>query len=137
MHMGEVAGRNAAGDNAVTRLSVVPHVLHTVPEIGWVGLTEEQARAAGHNVRIGAADLSYSAYAVTRGFQRGGVKVIADSRLGQVLGVHACGPNVSEIVAVAAAVMQAEVSIDDLTAMLHWHPGATESLIEAARRAVG
>jgi dihydrolipoamide dehydrogenase len=132
-----VAGRNAAGDDAVTRLSVVPHVLHTIPEIAWIGLTEEQARAAGHQVRVGAADLAYNAFAVTRGFQRGGIKVVADAQLGQVLGVHASGPNVGEVIAVAAAVMQAEVSVDDLAAMVHWHPSAAESLVEAARRALG
>lgn len=135
MHMGDVAGRNAAGDSAVTRLSVVPHVLHTIPETAWVGLTEEAARTAGHDVVVGAADLTYNAYAVTRGFRAGGVKVIAERRLGQVLGVHASGPGAAEVVAVAAALMQAEVPLDDLAAMVHWHPGATEALVEAARRA--
>jgi dihydrolipoamide dehydrogenase len=80
--------------------------------------------------------MAYSAFAVIRGFQRGGVRVIADARLGQVLGVHACGPGAAEIIAVAAAVMQAEVSVDDLAAMVHWHPSAAESLVEAARRAI-
>ncbi|GAB4325605.1 MAG: dihydrolipoyl dehydrogenase [Dehalococcoidia bacterium] len=135
MHMGDVAGRNAAGGDDVTRLAAVPHVLHTIPETAWVGMTEEQARAAGHDVVIGAADLSYNAFAVTHGFRSGGVKLVAERRLGQVLGVHAAGPGAAEVIAVAAAMMQAEVALDDLAAMVHWHPGGTEALVEAARRA--
>ena len=136
MHMGDVAGRNATGDSAAVRLAAVPHVLHSIPEIAWVGLSEEQARASGYEVSVGAADLTYSARAVTMGFQRGGLKLVADRRLGQVLGVHGCGPNMAEAIAVAAAVMQAEVPLDDLAAMVHWHPSASEVLVDAARQAL-
>lgn len=135
MHMGDVAGRNAAGGDAVTRLTALPHVLHTIPETAWVGLTEEEARAAGHDVVIGAADLTSNAFAVTRGFRAGGVKLIGERRLGEVLGVHAAGPGAAEVVAVAAAIMQAEVPLDDVAAMVQWHPGGAEALVEAARRA--
>lgn len=134
-HMGEVAGANAAGGEAVARLNALPHVLHTVPEIGWIGRTEEQARAEGYDVRCGVFDLSYGARALTLGARQGLVKVVAERELGEVLGVHVVGPGASEMLAVAASVMQAETTIHDLASMVFWHPSMAEGLAEAARRA--
>jgi dihydrolipoamide dehydrogenase len=135
-HMGEVAAINATGGEAVARLSRIPHLLHTITEIGWIGLTEEAARARGYDVATGAFDLSFNARAIALGARAGIVKVVADRELGEILGVHVVGPEASEIMAVAAASMQAEVTLDDLAAMVHWHPGAAEGLAAAARRAL-
>lgn len=135
-HMGEVAGANAAGGQAVTRLARLPRLVHTYPEVGWVGLTEAAAREAGHTVAIGAADVAYNARAVALGAKTGAVKVIADRDLGEVLGVHAVGPEAAEVIAVAAALMQAEVPLAEVAAMSLWHPSLVESLAEAARRAL-
>jgi dihydrolipoamide dehydrogenase len=134
-HMGEVAGTNATGGHARTRLSRVPQVLHTVPEMGWIGLTESAAKAMGHAVMAGIFDLSYNARAITLGAREGVVKVVAERELGEVLGVHVVGPNVSEIINIAATVMQAEATVHDLAAMTYWHPSLAEGLVEAARRA--
>ncbi|MGE5596521.1 MAG: dihydrolipoyl dehydrogenase family protein [Hyphomicrobiales bacterium] len=134
-HMGEVAAANATGGDERTRLAALPHLLHLVPEAGWVGLSEPAARALGHDVRTGAFDLSYNARAVVLGAREGIVKVVADSESGQVLGVHAAGPAASEILAVASTVIQSELLLEDLAALVAWHPGTTEALIEAARRA--
>jgi dihydrolipoamide dehydrogenase len=134
-HMGEVAGTNATGGHARARLNRVPHVLHTVPEIGWIGLTESAAKEMGHDVIAGVFDLSYNARAVALGAREGVVKVVAERELGEVLGVHAVGPGVAEIINIAATVMQAEATIHDLAAMTYWHPSLAEGLVEAARRA--
>ncbi|HEX6030335.1 MAG TPA: FAD-dependent oxidoreductase [Tepidiformaceae bacterium] len=136
MHMGEVAGANAAGGEAVTRLSRVPHLLHTFPELAWIGLTEEQATAEGYDVSTGVFDLSYNARAVALGARTGMVKVVADRELGEVLGVHLAGPAASEMLAVATAVMQAEIPLADLAAIVFWHPSVSEGLVEAAKRAL-
>lgn len=136
IHMGEVAGTNATGGAARTSLGALPHVIHTYPGIGWIGLTEEGARAAGHDVVTGIFDLSYNARAITIGAREGLVKVVADRKLGEVLGVHAVGPEVAEILAVATVTMQAEIRLQDLAAMIPWHPSVSEGLVEAARRAV-
>lgn len=136
-HMGEVAAANATGGSAVTRLAAVPRLLHGVQGIAWVGTTEEAARAAGRTVRSGAYDLSFNARALTLGARTGLVKVIADGDVGEILGVHAVGPEAAEIIAVAAALMQAEVTVYDLAAMVAWHPGVAEGLVQAARRASG
>ena len=135
-HMGEVAGKNAVGLNASTRLHALPHLLHTVPEIGWVGMTEAWARTARPQIAIGMADLAYNPRAVALGARQGAVKVIAGAELGELLGVQVVGPGAGEIITVAAALMQAEVSVYDLAAMVCWHPSMTESLVEAARRAM-
>ncbi|MBI5947161.1 MAG: NAD(P)/FAD-dependent oxidoreductase [Chloroflexi bacterium] len=134
-HMGEVAGANAAGGTARTRLDRIPHLLHTLPEIGWIGLTEAQAKTAGKNVAAGVFDLSYNARAIALGAREGLVKVVADRDLGEILGVHVAGPGAAEIVNIAATLMQAEVTLADLAAMTYWHPSMAEGLVEAARRA--
>lgn len=133
-HMGEVAGENAAGGDAATRLGRIPHLLHTVPECGWVGMTEAAALAAGHDVVTGMFDLAYNARAVTLGAREGLVKVVADRLLGEILGVHVTGPGAAEIVNLAAFAMQAELRVDDLAAFVAWHPSMAEGLAEAARR---
>lgn len=135
-HMGEVAGANAAGDTRRVRLGRVPHLLHTLPEIAWVGLTEEQARTAGHLVTTGLFDLSFNARSVVAGGRQGLVKLVADAELGEILGVHAIGPDAGEIATTAAALMQAEATVQQLAEMVFWHPSASEGLREAARRAV-
>ena len=133
-HMGEVAATNATGGPAVTRLNSLPRILHTVPTVAWVGSTEDAARSAGRKVATGVFDHSYNARAITLGARTGLVKVIAERDLGEILGVHAIGPEAAEIVAVAASLMQAEATVHDLAAMVAWHPSITEGLIEAARR---
>jgi dihydrolipoamide dehydrogenase len=136
-HMGEVAATNATGGQARTHLAALPHMVHTIPEAGWVGLTEEAARREGHDVATGLFDLSYNARALVLGSRQGIVKVVADRELGEVLGVHVTGPEASEILAVAASLMQAEVTLPDLAASVHWHPSIAEGLVQAARRAMG
>ncbi|MFN8618338.1 MAG: NAD(P)/FAD-dependent oxidoreductase [Dehalococcoidia bacterium] len=135
-HMGEVAGANASGGAARTRLSRVPHILHTAPEIGWIGLTEAAAKERGYQCAAGVFDLSYNARAVTLGAREGVVKVVAERELGEVLGVHVVGPGAAEIINIAATVMATEATIDDLAAMTYWHPSLAEGLVEAARRAL-
>ena len=135
-HMGEVAAVNATGGTAATRLSAIPRLLHTIPSIAWVGVTEEAAKAAGHDTATGVIDLSFNARAVTLGARTGLVKVVAERNLGEILGVHVVGPEAAEIVAVAASLMQAEVSVHDLASMVAWHPSIGEALNDAAKRAI-
>lgn len=134
-HMGEVAAANATGGTAATRLDAIPRLLHAIPPIAWVGMTEDAARAAGHDLATGVFDMAYNARVVTLGARTGIVKLIAERRLGEILGVHVVGPEAGEIVAVAASLMQAEVPVHDLASMVAWHPSVSEALIEAAKRA--
>jgi dihydrolipoamide dehydrogenase len=133
-HMGEVAAVNATGGTAATRLDAIPRLLHTVPPIAWVGVTEDTARAAGHDPVTGVFDMAYNARAITLGARTGLVKIIAGRDLGELLGVHVVGPEAGEMVAVASALMQAEATVHDLASMVAWHPSVPEALIEAAKR---
>ena len=134
--MGRVAGTNAAGGEARLRRASIPHLLHTTPEIAWTGITEEEARRRGHEVTVGVIDLAFTAHAITLGAREGMLKLVAERELGEVLGVHAAGPDAAEIVAVAALAMQSELPLDQLASTTHWHPSAAEAHAEAARRAL-
>jgi len=135
-HAGRVAGANAAGGAVSASVSALPHVLHTLPEIGWVGATEPVARAAGHAVATGVADLTWSARSITLGGREGACKVIADATTGALLGVHVVGAGAAEILAVAAFAMQAECTLDQVAATVQWHPAFAEALSAAAREAL-
>ena len=111
-------------------------VIYFYDFIQRVGLTEEAARARGFDVATGMADLSFNARAIVVGARQGLIKVVADREIGQVLGVHAAGPGSSEVITVASTIMQAEIPLADLAALVTWHPGVTEGLVEAARRAL-
>ncbi len=135
-HMGEIAGANAAGGNERIRASAAPHLLHTLPEIGWIGTSESSARASGHDVVTAFVDLTWSARAITLGGREGLLKLVAERTYGQILGVHIVGPDAAEILAISALAMQSELTLDDLAAVTHWHPSASESLAAAARQAL-
>ena len=131
-HMGAVAGLNATGGEARTRLSTLPHVVHSIPELGWVGLSEERARGQGIDVSCGMFDLGFNARALTLGAKQGVVKVVSNPMLGEILGAQSVGPETAEIVAVAAALIQAEVTVHDLASAIQWHPSVSEGLCQAA-----
>lgn len=135
-HQGRVAAENALGLDARVRLRAVPRTLHTQPELAYVGLNEQQARERGHEVRIGIADLGANLNAVARGRGEGVVKLVADARHGEILGVHAMGPGVCELIGQAALAMELEATVHDLAAVTQWHPSLSEALVEAARRAL-
>src|SRR5205823_2376185 len=128
LRMGEVAAVNATGGDVSMPGAALPHLLHTLPEIGWIGFTQEQAARAGYDVCTGTVDLGYNARALALGAPFGLVKLVAERNLGEILGVHAVGPGAGEIIAAAATAMHAELTLDGLASVLHWHPGLAESL---------
>jgi dihydrolipoamide dehydrogenase len=134
LHMGDVAGAVAAGDQAVTRLQAMPHVLHTMPGIGWIGASEASARADGVDVAVGIVDLAANGRAVTLGGRGGYLKLVADAATGELLGAHVVGPDAAELLAVAGTAVQAELTAADVAALVPWHPTLTESLVDAARQ---
>jgi dihydrolipoamide dehydrogenase len=135
MQMGEVAGTNAAGGDMRMGSKQVPRLLHSVPELGWVGLTEKHAVDQGYDVAVGIFDMAHNARALTLGAREGVVKVIAERELGQVLGVHIAGSGASEVLLLATMALQNELLIDDIASLVAWHPSIAEGLVQAARRA--
>jgi dihydrolipoamide dehydrogenase len=139
IHEGRVAAENALGQKSRLDLRAVPRCIHTHPEYAAVGISDESARggrAAGREVRVGMADLSANARAAALGQQEGVVKLVADARTGEILGVHILGPQASELIGQAVLAMRLEATVYDLAATVHWHPSLSEALTEAARRAL-
>src|SRR5271157_5892985 len=109
----------------------IPGATYTEPGIGSVGLTEAQARAAGYDVKIGKFPFSANSKASILGSHDGFVKVVADAKYGEILGVHIIGPQAYELIAEAVAAMQAEATVETMMATIHAHPTLYEALGEA------
>jgi dihydrolipoamide dehydrogenase len=133
---GRVAAERAVGQKSRLDLRAVPRCIHTHPEYAAVGLSDQEARAAGREVRVGLADLSANARAAALGQPEGAVKLVADARTGEILGVHILGPQASELIGQAVLAMRLEATVYDLAAAVHWHPSLSEAMSEAARRAL-
>jgi dihydrolipoamide dehydrogenase len=129
---GAVAAANAAGGAERFDGSVVPACLYTYPEVGRVGLKEEQARDAGHDVCVGRAPFGGNARARCAGETAGFVKVVADRGSGRLLGVHILGPNATELVHEAALALRAGIPAQEWARAVRGHPTYAETLGQAA-----
>lgn len=129
-----------AGKPVLLNHDVIPNVVYTDPELAQVGLTEEEARRRGLDVRVGVANVKANARAKTLGAAEGLVKIVAEARTDRILGVHAVGPRASEWIAEAAVAMEFGAASEDLARTTHPHPTLSELVREAAmaveRRAI-
>ena len=128
---GKVAVETALGRRSSLNLKTVPNCVFTNPEIASVGLTEKQAREAGHDVQIGRFPLSASGKALTYGETSGFVKVVSSARFGEVLGLHVVGPHASDLIHEGGLALALEATLDELAATLHGHPTLGEAIHEA------
>ncbi len=108
-----------------------PNCTYCEPQIGSIGLTEKQAREAGYQVKTGKFPFAANAKASILGHHEGFIKVVAEEKYGEVLGVHAIGPLATEIVAEPVAALSLEATIDDLMATVHAHPTVWEAMGDA------
>jgi dihydrolipoamide dehydrogenase len=115
----------------------VPRCTYCDPEIGSVGLTEAQARQQGYDVRVGSFPFKALARARMAGETDGFVKIVADKKYDEVLGVHIIGPRATELVAEAVLALRLECTIEELVKTIHAHPTMTEAIGEAAHAAHG
>jgi dihydrolipoamide dehydrogenase len=115
----------------------VPRCTYTEPEIGSVGLTESQAKAAGHDVRVGTFPFRALARARMAGETDGFVKIVAEKKYDEILGVHIIGPRATELVSEAVMALRMEVTVEELTKTIHAHPTMSEAVGEAAHAAHG
>ena len=136
--MGEVAAENAVkGNHREVKLLSAPSVVYTSPEVAQVGLTEEQAREKYEDIRIGRFSFAANGRALASGDAVGFVKVIADSRYGEVLGVHIIGPSAAEIITQASLIMEMEITVDEVVNTIYGHPTYSEALAEAFADVLG
>lgn len=117
------------------RYDAVPSAIFTSPEIGEVGLSEEQARAQNHRIVCGTTPMRLLGKAHAMGELPGFFKVVADADSGRVLGVHCVGAHASDIVAEAGLALTAGLDVWQLAHTIHAHPTLAEGLVEAARAA--
>ncbi|HRF53266.1 MAG TPA: dihydrolipoyl dehydrogenase [Aquimonas sp.] len=112
--------------------NTVPWVIYTEPEIAWVGQTEQQVKAAGIPFKVGTFPFAAIGRAVAMNETAGLVKVIAHAETDRILGMHLCGPNVSELVHEGVVAMEFKGSAEDLARICHAHPTLSEAVHEAA-----
>ncbi len=117
--------------------NAIPNVVYTNPELAGVGQTEEEARAAGLDVRVGVFPFLANGRARCLGNPEGQVKVVADARTDRILGVHILGPRASDLIAEAVLAIEFGASAEDLARTCHAHPTLPEALKEAALAVAG
>jgi len=132
-----LAERIAGHDVQPINYDHVPRCTYTEPEIGSVGLTEAEAREQGHEVRIGTFPFRALARARMAGETDGFVKIVAEKKYDEILGVHIIGPRSTELVAEAVMALRMEVTVEELVKTIHAHPTMSEAVGEAAHAAHG
>ena len=135
--MGEVAAENAIlGNHREIKLETTPSAIYTIPEVGMVGLTEEEAKEK-YDINIGKFAFIGNGRALASGDATGFVKVIADKKYGEILGVHIVGQSAAEIINEASSLMAMEITVDEVIKTIHGHPTFSEALFEACADVLG
>jgi len=135
-HVGAMSGivavtKIAGRQFRAVRRERIPACTYCDPQIGSVGLTEAQARERGLEIKVGKFPFAGNSKATIVGSHDGFVKIVADAKYGEILGVHIIGPQATELIAEAVAVMELEGTIDELMFTIHAHPTLTEAMLDA------
>ena len=115
----------------------VPGCTYCDPEIGSVGLTEAKAKQRGYDVRVGTFPFGVLGRAKMAGETDGFVKIVAEKKYDELLGVHMIGLRATELVAEATAALNLECTVEALIQTIHAHPTMSEAVREAAHAAHG
>ncbi|WP_025197215.1 dihydrolipoyl dehydrogenase [Streptococcus agalactiae] len=130
--MGEVAAENALGGNKrKAHLDFTPAAVYTHPEVAMVGMTEEQAREQYGDILVGKNSFTGNGRAIASNEAHGFVKVIAEPKYKEILGVHIIGPAAAELINEASTIMENELTVYDVAQSIHGHPTFSEVMYEA------
>ena len=129
---GLIAAAVIAGQNDEYDAKCVPAVIFTAPEMASVGLTVEQAEEQGLKTRVGQFPFAASGRAMSLMETEGFIKIVADAKTDEVLGVHMVGPEVTELIAEAALAIEMGATTEDIARTIHAHPTLPEVMMEAA-----
>ena len=132
MKEGVVAAEVIAGMKSAYDPMAMPNCVYTDPQVATVGLSEEQAKAAGYDISVGKFRLSALGRARTVGITEGMVKIVGDKKTDLVLGVHIVSPTAESMVAEAVIAIEMGATVDDIGLSVHPHPTFAESIMEAA-----
>jgi dihydrolipoamide dehydrogenase len=129
---GVAVAERIAGQHGHVNFNTIPWVIYTSPEIAWVGQTESQLKQEGRAYKAGQFPFLANGRARALGDTTGFVKVIADAKTDEILGVHIIGPLASELISEAVVAMEFKASAEDIARICHAHPSLSEATKEAA-----
>jgi dihydrolipoamide dehydrogenase len=135
-HVGAMAGMVAVAKIAGKKFRPInreriPGCTYSDPQVGSVGLTEAQAKEKGHDVKVGKFPFAGNSKATIVGSHDGFVKIVSDAKYGEILGVHILGPQATELIAEAVAVLELEGTVEEMMFTIHAHPTLAESMLDA------
>ncbi len=134
---GVVAVDHILGRKSTIDFKTVPYCVYTKPEIAGVGLTEDQAKEQGYDVRVGNFPMAISGKAAIMEETSGLVKYISDGLTGEILGLHIIAPRATDLIIEGSLAIHLEATVSELMNVVHAHPTLGESLQEAAYAIVG
>lgn len=134
-HVGGMSGLVAVAKIAgrkfrPVRKDRIPSCTYCEPQIGSAGLTEAQAKGKGYEVKVGKFPFAGNSKATILGNHDGFVKMVSDAKFGEILGVHIIGPQATELIAEAVAVMELEGTVEEMMFTIHAHPTLTEAMLD-------
>jgi dihydrolipoamide dehydrogenase len=133
MKEGVVAAEVIAGDKASAFDPVaIPNCVYTDPEVATVGLSEEEAKAAGYTVKIGKFPLMASGRARTMNETDGLIKLVGDAKTDLLLGMHIVAPQAESLIGEGLIALEMGATVEDIGLSIHPHPTLTESIMDAA-----
>ncbi|NMI00013.1 dihydrolipoyl dehydrogenase [Pseudonocardia acidicola] len=132
VHEGKVAAEVAAGRTSYFDAKVIPSVAYTDPEVAWVGVTENEARAAGIRYGKGVFPWAASGRSLTLGRDEGSTKVLFDEATGRIIGCGIVGPNAGDLIAEATLAIEMGADAADIGLTVHPHPTLSETIGMAA-----
>jgi dihydrolipoamide dehydrogenase len=138
MKQGVIAAEVISGDRSAAFDPVaVPNCVYTDPEVATVGLSEEEAKAAGHEVRIGKFPLGASGRARTMNESEGLIKLVGDAKSDLLLGMHIVAPQAESMIGEGVIALEMGATLEDIGLSVHPHPTLTEGIMDAAEASHG
>ena len=134
---GVLVAEQLAGQKPHINYNLIPGVVYTWPEVASVGKTEEQLKAEGVAIKVGNFPMRALGRSRASGDVDGFIKIIADEKTDEVLGVHMIGARAADMIAAAVTAMEFRASAEDIARMSHAHPTFAEAIKEAALDATG
>jgi len=129
----KIAGKPAKPVNPLR----IPNCTYCHPEIGSVGYTEAKAREKEFDVKVGKFPFTANSRASIVGAHEGFIKVVSDTKHGEILGVHIIGPNATELIAQSVAAMELEATVESMMYTIHAHPTLSEGIRDAFESVYG
>ena len=133
---GVIAAENAMGRAVSFPFDLIPRGIWTIPQVGAVGLSEEEAEKRGFDVEVGDFPYAINGLAMACDEMVGAVKIVSEPRYREILGVHIVGANATELVGEAVLAMQLECTLKELAHSIRVHPTFSEAIVDAGRDAL-